>query len=149
MPGSFVSAPGQCHHSASQLGEAWRKGKRGEIVENRIRLSLIGVLLSLGMALSACSLQKEADRKFGDQDFKTAIALIELHRIRFGEYPASLKDLKFTGEWDQNAVNSVEYKRVGNGYELNIVRGWVGKPEIKYPDEFWRGLGLVKSNIKP
>jgi len=118
-------------------------------MENRIRLSLIGVLLSLGIALSACSLQKEADRKFGDQHFKTAIALIELHRMRFGEYPASLKELKFTGDWDQIALSNVEYKRVGNGYELNISKGWVGKPELKYPDEFWRGLGLVKSNMKP
>jgi hypothetical protein len=118
-------------------------------MENRIRLFLIAVLLSLGMALSACSFQKEADRKFGDQHFKTAIALIELHRLRFGAYPASLKELKFTGDWDQIALSNVEYNRVGNGYELNIARGWVGKPELKYPDEFWRGLGLVKSNMKP
>jgi len=114
-----------------------------------MRLSLIGVLLSLGMALSACSFQKEADRKFGDDYFKRAIALIELHKTRFGEYPASLKDLKFTGDWDQIALNSVEYKRVGNGYELNIEWGWVGTPDLKYPDEFWSGLGLVKSNVKP
>jgi len=118
-------------------------------MENRIRLSLSVVLLSLGMALSACSFQKEADQKFGDQYFKTAIALVELHRMRFGEYPASLKDLKFTGDWDQIALNSVEYKRVGNGYQLNLVRGWVGKPELRYPEEFWKGLGLVTSNMKP
>lgn len=117
-------------------------------MENRIRLSLIAVLLSLGIALSACSFQKQADNKFGDQHFKTAIALIELHRVRFGEYPASLKDLKFIGDWDQIALSNVAYKRAGNGYELNLVTGWVGKPELKYPDEFWKGLGLVKSNIK-
>lgn len=75
--------------------------------------------------------------------------MIELHNIRLGEYPASLKDLKFTGDWDQIALNGVEYKRVGNGYELNVVRGWVGKPELKYPDEFWKGVGLIKSNMKP
>ncbi|MEO1764519.1 MAG: hypothetical protein AAFR83_21740, partial [Cyanobacteria bacterium J06629_18] len=45
-------------------------------------------------------------------------------------------------------LNSVSYKRVGNGYELDVVQGWVGKPELKYPDEFWKGLGLVKSNMK-
>lgn len=118
------------------------------MMENRIRISL-GVVLSLASALSACSFQKEADRKFGDQHFKTAIALVELHRTRFGEYPASLKDMKFTGEWDQIALSNVEYKRVGNGYELNIETGWVGKPELQYPDEFWKGLGLVKTNMKP
>jgi len=92
--------------------------------------------------------QKEADRKFGDQHFKTALALIELHKVRFGEYPTSLKDLKFVGEWDQMALSSVAYKRLENGYELNVVRGWVGRPELKYPPEFWHGLGLVRSNMK-
>ena len=118
-------------------------------MEKRIPLSLIVTLLCLAAALSACSFKKEADQKFGDQHFKTAISLIELHKVRFGEYPATLKDLKFTGEWDQIALINVEYKRVGNGYELNLMRGWVGRPELNYPDEFWKGLGLVKSNVKP
>ncbi len=98
---------------------------------------------------SACSFQKEADQKFGDQHFKTSISLIELHKIRFGEYPTSLKDLKFTGEWDKIALGGMRYKLVENGYDLDVVRGWIGTPELSYPDEFWRGLGLVKSNMKP
>ena len=118
-------------------------------MENRISLFRNAVLLLLVMALSACSFKQEADKKFGDQHFKTTIALIELHKLRFGEYPASLKELKFTGDWDQIALNSCTYRRDGNGYDLDVVRGWVGKPELKYPDEFWRGLGLVKSNLKP
>jgi hypothetical protein len=77
------------------------------------------------------------------------VALIELHKVRFGEYPNSLKDLKFVGEWDQIALGSVEYKRVANGYELDVVKGWVGRPELRYPDEFWKGLGVVRSNMKP
>jgi len=118
-------------------------------MKNRIPLSLIVGLLCISASLSACAFKKEADQKFGDQHFKTAISLIELHKIRFGEYPSSLKDLKFTGDWDQIALTNVEYKRVGTGYELNLTRGWVGKPELNYPDEFWKGLGLVKSNVKP
>ena len=117
-------------------------------MKNRMTFSLIAALLSAAILFSACAFQKEADRKFGDQDFKTAIALIELHKIRFGEYPASLNDLKFVGEWDAIALNGVAYKRLDNGYELDAVKGWVGKPELKYPPEFWRGLGLVKSNVK-
>jgi hypothetical protein len=112
-------------------------------------LSFILAILSFTASFSACAFQREADQKFGDQHFKTAIALIELHKIRFGEYPATLKDLKFTGDWDQIALNSVDYKREGNGYELNVTKGWVGRPELKYPDEFWKGIGLVKSNMKP
>jgi hypothetical protein len=98
---------------------------------------------------TACSFQKEADAKFGDQNFKSAIALIELHKIRFGEYPKTLSEIKFTGEWDQIWLSSVEYRKLESGYELNIQRGWVGKPELTYPPEFWNGLGLVRSNVKP
>ena len=118
-------------------------------MRNSKALSYIVIFLIVATSFSACAFQKEADQKFGDQHFKTAIALIELHKLRFGEYPPALRDLKFTGEWDQIALNSIDYKRVGNGYELNVTRGWVGKPELKYPAEFWQGLGLVKSNMKP
>lgn len=108
---------------------------------------IIGLLTVLSCNFS--DFQKEADTKFGDQHFKTAIALIELHKTRFGEYPKSLNELKFTGEWDQIIFTSVEYQRLENGYELNVIRGWAGKPELKYPEEFWKNLGLVKSNMKP
>lgn len=74
----------------------------------------------------SCNFQKEADAKFGDQHFKTAIALIELHKIRFGSYPASMNDLKYTGEWDKIVFSAVQYERLDNGYELNLTRGWVG-----------------------
>ena len=47
-----------------------------------------------------CDFQQQADAKFGDQHFKTAIALIELHKARNGQYPESLKALQFTGDWD-------------------------------------------------
>jgi hypothetical protein len=53
------------------------------------------------------------------------------------------------GEWDRGALISVAYKKVANGYELDVVKGWVGKPELTYPDEFWKGLGVVRSNMKP
>ncbi|HYB72118.1 MAG TPA: hypothetical protein VED18_02005 [Candidatus Sulfotelmatobacter sp.] len=102
----------------------------------------------LALLLASCQFQKEADAKFGDQHFKTAIALIELHKIRYGTYPETLKELKFTGEWDVIAISSVEYRRFENGYELNLTRGWFGKPEVTYPPEFWRGIGLVASNVK-
>lgn len=113
------------------------------------KLQKLIVILVVSLAFSACDFQKQADQKFGDQHFKTSIALIELHKVRSGEYPNSLKDLKFVGEWDQLALASVRYKKVANGYELDVERGWVGKPELSYPDEFWKGLGVVRSNMKP
>lgn len=111
-----------------------------------LRLFFVCLLL---VFLGGCKFQKQADAQFGDQHFKTAIALIELHKVRSGAYPDNLKELKFTGDWDAIAMAAVDYKKLGNGYELNITRGWVGKPTLSYPPEFWHGLGLVKSNIKP
>jgi len=111
-----------------------------------LRIASITVAL---LALGACDFQTQADAKFGDQHFKTVIALVELHKARNGEYPASLKELRFVGDWDAIALTSVDYQRVDGGYELNVTRGWVGKPELVYPADFWRGLGLVKSNMKP
>ena len=69
--------------------------------------------------------------------------------MRSGTYPEQLKDIQFIGDWDAIALSAVEYRRVEGGYELDVVRGWVGKPTLSYPPEFWRGLGLVKSNMKP
>ena len=111
--------------------------------------ALIASIVLFIAVLSCGKFQQEADAKFGDQHFKTAIALIELHKVRFGEYPKSLTELKYIGDWDKIVFGTVEYKRLENGYELNITRGWVGKPELNYLDEFWQGLGLVKSNVKP
>lgn len=110
------------------------------------------MLLLLTLNLFACdqisNIQKNADNAFGDQHFKTAISLIELHKIRYGQYPENLEQLKFTGSWDLMALQSVSYKQNAEGYDLDVVNGWVGQPEIKYPDEFWQGLGIQHSNMK-
>ncbi len=115
----------------------------------RLKQLLLCIFLSaFVLALPSCSFQKEADAKFGDQHFKMAIALIELHKVRFGEYPKSLNELKYSGDWDKIVFSAVAYNRLENGYELNLTRGWIGTPELNYPSEFWQGLGLVNSNVK-
>ena len=65
------------------------------------------------------------DNKFGDQHLKTAVALIELHKVRFGRYPDSLRDLKFTGDWDQIALTNVRYYPSPNrdAYYIEVERG--------------------------
>jgi hypothetical protein len=87
---------------------------------------------------------------FGDQHLKTTVALIELHKVRYGKYPDSLSDLKFTGEWDQIALQSVScYPNADRtAYYVAIERGWVGKPNLEMPDEFWKGTGYSAS-LKP
>lgn len=113
---------------------------------NVLRISLA---LVLAISLASCDFQKEADAKFGDQHFKTAISLIELHKVRNGSYPASLNDIQFAGDWDAIALASVEYVKLEAGYELNVTRGWVDTPVLTYPKEFWQGLGILKSNLRP
>lgn len=90
------------------------------------------------------------DNMFGDQHLKTAVALIELHKIRYGKYPHFLSDLKFTGQWDQIAVQSVRYYPNADrtAYFIEVERGWIGKPSLEMPDEFWRGTGYSAS-LKP
>ena len=90
------------------------------------------------------------DEMFGDQHLKTAVALIELHKTRYGKYPASLSELKFIGQWDVMALQSVKYypNEDGSAYFIEVQRGWVGKPQLNVPDEFWQGTGYRKE-LKP
>jgi len=117
---------------------------------------LIIILISL-IILTGCGefsekiqqLQENANKQFGDQHFKTAIAFIELHKIRTGQYPESMDSIKYTGEWDILIKMSVRYEKVDSGYNLDLINGWIGRPKsLKYPDDFWKGLGLRKSNLK-
>ena len=119
------------------------------MIKNLIRLTCA---LSFFIIVAGCfpeGFEEQANQKFGDQHFKTAIALIELHKVREGEYPESLDDLKHLGDWDQIVFVSVKYQKVGEGYQLDLTKGWNDKPQkLQYPDDFWKGLGLVKSNLK-
>jgi hypothetical protein len=63
------------------------------------RLATIAAATTVACS-SGCQLQHAADAKFGDQSFKTAVALIELYHVRHGVYPETLTDLDFTGDWD-------------------------------------------------
>jgi len=114
----------------------------------RQRLAIFAASALVLAALACGQFRQQADVQFGDQNFKSAIALIELHKVRFGSYPEHLSDLKFTGAWDQNWISAVKYTKLPDGYELDLVRGWVGTPQLTYPPEFWQGLGLRKSNVK-
>jgi hypothetical protein len=111
---------------------------------------LAGGVLAVRYTLVASGITKGPDHIFGDQNLKTSVALIELHKVRFGKYPRSLEELKFTGQWEQIALQSVSYypNADGTAYYLEVERGWIGKPDLKMPDEFWRGTGYTTS-LKP
>ena len=112
----------------------------------------ICILIWSTIFLSACGFNdqiEKAKETFGDQHFKTAIALIELHKIREGQYPDSLAALKYLGDWDKMIFNSVSYKKLDEGYGLDLTGALIKNPAtFEYPDEFWKGLGLKKSNLK-
>jgi hypothetical protein len=62
-----------------------------------------------------------------------------------------LRDLKFTGQWEQIALQSVRYYTNADrtAYYVEVETGWIGKPNLmKMPDEFWRGTGYTTS-LKP
>src|SRR6266478_5811900 len=101
-------------------------------------------------SIIASGITRGPDNLFGDQHLKTTVALIELHKVRFGKYPGSLSDLKFTGQWDQIALQSVRYYPNADrtAYYVEVETGWIGKPDLKMPDEFWRGTGYTMS-LKP
>jgi hypothetical protein len=54
---------------------------------------------------------------------------------------------QFKGDWDPIAISSVEYEKTAAGYNLNLINGWMGRPNLSYPKVFWKGLGIVKSNV--
>ena len=66
-----------------------------------------------------------ADVMFGDQHLKTVVALLELHKVRHGEYPESLDILDFTGEWDKIHIIAVTYcpSEDRGSYFVEVERG--------------------------
>jgi hypothetical protein len=91
----------------------------------------------------------EADKIFGDANFTKSISLIELYQVRHSVYPDSLNQIEYKSGYELMAFSSVRYKKLSNGYELDLIRGHMGFPkDLSYPKEFWKGLGCVKSNLK-
>ena len=83
-----------------------------------------------------------------DQSFAFAIAFIELYRLRFGTYPDSLEALPFLSAYDRHSlVKGLRYERLPDGYALDIATPKGEKPELSYPPDFWKGLGIRRTNV--
>ena len=121
-------------------------GKKGKLIFASFAIAVV-VLLVCGYFLFryiiATGITRGFDNKFGAQHLKTAVALIELHKVRYGRYPDSLRDLRFKGDWDPIALNSVSYfpNPDRTAYYIEVDRGWVGKPDLQMAPEFWQGTG--------
>ena len=88
-----------------------------------INLTLSACIMASLIGCSPGKLAEQANQKFGDHHFKTAIALIELHKMRYGDYPVTLDSLKYLGDWDKIIFTSVRYTKHGEGYDLDLVNG--------------------------
>jgi hypothetical protein len=90
------------------------------------------------------------DSMFGDQSLKSTVALLELHKLRFGHYPESLRELKYAGDWDQIWLSGMRYYASNDKltYYVEVERGWIAKPTLVIPDEFWQNTGYDR-NLKP
>lgn len=122
-------------------------------VDIQLPMKKIIPLLLITLILVSCGMGKfkeKADSQFADQHFKTAIANIELYKIRYGYYPLSLDSLTFLGDWDKMIFMSLKYQKLSDGYQLDVVSNGMNASDPKklnYPLEFWQGLGIRKSNV--
>lgn len=120
-------------------------GSRGKLLLiTGIVVGLSVMAFSAGAMLAQSGVFGSIDNKFGDQHLKTAVALVELHKTRFGEYPKDLAELRFIGDWDLGALHATEYctNEEQTAYFVEVRRGWIGKPELSVPEEFWVGTGF-------
>ncbi len=105
-------------------------------------LSGIGIFQAFKM-LKQSGITKGPDAMFGDQNLKSSVAMIELHKLRYGTYPQTLTELQFKGQWDELYLNGVSYQVSEDrmSYFIEVTRGWIGKPTLNMPAEFWQGTG--------
>jgi hypothetical protein len=96
-----------------------------------------------------CGLTLPMDKKFGDQFLKSTVALLEIYKVRHGRYPDRLSDLDFAGDWDRLTLTKVAYRpnKDRTRYYVEVTSGWVCKPILHYPDEFWSGTGYDPSIV--
>lgn len=118
-------------------------------MKTRILMASIATLLLFSCQGKIEEFQKETGKQFSDQSFKTTISLIEMYKLRHGYYPATLDSLEFVGDWDKGSLNWARYKKLNEGYELDINFPANGSDSIRinYPAKFWKGLGIKKSNL--
>lgn len=129
------------------------KRRRRIIILSSVVLAVVVFAFAIFFSVKSLidsGITKGPDAMFGDQHLKTVVALVELHKVRYGAYPESLNQLKFTGQWDQLALQSVYYVSSPDHshYFVEVRRGWVAKPKLDVPAEFWHGTGYSEQ-LKP
>jgi hypothetical protein len=93
-------------------------------------------------------------RSQADEQFKKALGLIELQKLRTGRYPESLEDIDYLSQMDSLSFTFVKYTLLDSTYrlDLNFMPGMRGAANntvgLHYPEGFWKGTGCRQSNTR-
>jgi hypothetical protein len=112
--------------------------------------ALGAMVFSVPLALYMKLTRKPSQHELFEEVFHRAISLIEMHKVRFGDYPENLSTsgvIQYLVSNDFKIFQSItRYQKNEIGYELNI--GTEDSIKIRLPMGFWQGLGLVKTNVE-
>jgi hypothetical protein len=89
--------------------------------------------------------------QLSDRELRTAVAQIELHKVRFGKYPRALQELRYVSQLDLTIFSNVAYfpnQELTAYYVEHRGNGMFETPKAEYPDEFWQGTGF-RRELKP
>ena len=117
------------------------------ILVSALGFGLLVAALAAGMMIIRSGITAGPDQMFGDQHLKTAVAVIELHKVRTGSYPEAMSDIQFAGAWDGLALSRVSYRTSADrtAYYVEVERGWLAKPVLEISEGFWTGTGYDPS----
>ena len=113
-----------------------------------LQLRRAGVVLASVLAVAAVACKPPRHRAARtaatpkpstDPQLVTAVRLIELHKLRYGEYPAALSDIRFRGLWD--FMQGVRYCRAPARDHYFVS----GPAQVVMPDAFWKGTGYISN----
>jgi hypothetical protein len=107
------------------------------------------IVFSIPLSLYMKLTRKPSQHELFEESFHRAISLIEMHKVRFGDYPENLSVsgvIQYLVSDDLKVTQAVQYQKVESGYELNI--GAEDSIQIRLPRGFWQGLGLLKTNVE-
>lgn len=77
------------------------------------RLLAVGILLSPRCKRTNEQGLHDTQQMMADQEFKRTLGNIELHKLRYGNYPSSLKALKFLSVWGFDRVRTDRISQAG------------------------------------
>ena len=94
-------------------------GKKVTIILGVVGVAFVIGAISIAIPIYQSGFWRGPDAMFGDQHLKTAVSLIELHKIRFGSYPRSLSELKYlerlrVAYMAVNCMDGANWIRLGN-----------------------------------